>query len=432
MKTYKDFLKEINRDELYQIYIIENKPYSYLLEKYNIKPSTLDRVLKELDIHKTRSQSSKLVQETKYKKYGSKENYNKIVREKIKNTITEKDGSLEAHYKTVGNKVKETKIKRYGTSHIYNNEKCIKTCQERYGVNYPCQRKEARDASSNDSGPNKEFEKLLQENNLKYEREFHLGSKSYNFKVDNTLIEINPSAIHNSTWKPFGDHKGLDSNYHFNKTLLANENNYRCIHIWDWDDKEKIIESLKPKKVIYARNCLIKEVSEKDTNEFLNLYHFQNTCSKQLIRLGLYYEDELVEIITFGKPRYNKNYEYELLRLCSKYKVVGGCEKLFKYFLDNYKPNSIISYCDNSKFKGEVYIRLGFKLKTFGKPTKHWYNLRTKKHITDNLLRQRGFDQLFGKEYGFYGKGSSNEDLMIDHKFIEIYDSGQSVYIYKI
>lgn len=431
MKTYKDLLKEISKEELYQIYIIENKPYSYLLEKYNIKPSVLDRVLHELDIHKSRTQSAELVKESKYSKYGSKENYDKVILEKMKNTILERYGSLDTYYKQVGNKVKETKIKRYGTSHTYNHEKCIKTCQERYGVDYPCQRKEARDASSNDSGPNREFENLLKVNNLTYEREFHLESKSYDFKIDNILVEINPSVIHNSTWKPFGDHKGLDSNYHFNKTLLAAKYNYRCIHIWDWDDKEKIIQSLKPKKVIYARNCLIKEVSEKDTNEFLDLYHFQNTCSRQLIRLGLFHENELVELMTFGKPRYNKNYEYELLRLCSKYKIVGGTEKLFKYFLDNYNPSSIISYCDNSKFKGDVYIRLGFILKAFGKPTRHWYNLKTGKHITDNLLRQRGFDQLFGKEYGFYGKDSSNEELMHEHKFVEVYDSGQSVYIYR-
>ena len=430
MKTYKDFLKEIDRDELYQIYIVENKTYEYLLERYNIKPSTLDRVLKELDIHKSKKQSSSIGLETKYAQYGSKEAYIKHMRDKQIQTCIERYGSLENLHKKVADSVIKTRLAKYGTTRAYDPEKCRKTCQEKYGVDWPCQIKAVRDASSNDSKPNREFEKALSENNLECIREFQLESKSFDFKVGDVLIELNPSSTHNSTWTPFGNHIGVPKEYHQNKTLLANENNYRCIHIWDWDDKQKIIESLKPKKVIYAKDCIIKDVLEKDANEFLNLYHFQNTCSKQLVRLGLYYEDELVEIMTFGKPRYTKKYEYELLRLCSKYKIVGGAEKLFKYFLDNYNPQSIISYCDNSKFKGDVYIRLGFKLKTFGKPSKHWYHLKTKKHITDNLLRQRGFDQLLGKEYGFYGKGSSNEDLMIKHKFVEIYDSGQSTYIY--
>ena len=32
--------------------------------------------------------------------------------------------------------------------------------------------------------------------------------------------------------------------YHFNKSKLAYENGYRCIHIWDWDDKQKVINLL--------------------------------------------------------------------------------------------------------------------------------------------------------------------------------------------
>ena len=95
--------------------------------------------------------------------------------------------------------------------------------------------------------------------------------------------------------------------------------------------------------------------------------------------------------MTFGKPRYNKNYEYELIRYCSSKKVVGGAEKLFNYFIKTYNPKSIISYCDWSKFNGNVYSKLGFKYKSYS-ICKHWYNTKTKKHITDNLLRQRGFD----------------------------------------
>ena len=61
--------------------------------------------------------------------------------------------------------------------------------------------------------------------------------------------------------------------------------------------------------------------------------------------------------MTFGKPRYNNKYQWELLRLCTqpKYRVVGGASKLFQYFIKIYNPESIISYCDRSKFNGSVY-----------------------------------------------------------------------------
>ena len=69
--------------------------------------------------------------------------------------------------------------------------------------------------------------------------------------------------------------------------------------------------------------------------------------------------------MTFGKPRYNKNYEWELVRFCSHFQVVGGAEKLFTYFRNRYKPKSIISYCDKSKFIGKVYTNLGFYIQKY-------------------------------------------------------------------
>lgn len=142
----------------------------------------------------------------------------------------------------------------------------------------------------------------------------------------------------------------------------------------------------------------------------------------------MYYNEELVEVMTFGKPRYNKKYEWELLRLCTKfgYHIAGGANKLLNHFIQSYNPKSIISYCDDSKFRGSVYSQLGFKLLRVSKPTRYWWN--GKMHITDNLLRQRGFDQLFNTNYG---KGTSNEELMREHGFVEIYDSGQSTWIIK-
>ena len=51
---------------------------------------------------------------------------------------------------------------------------------------------------------------------------------------------------------------------------------------------------------------------------------------------------------------------------------------------------------------------------------------KTKRHITDNLLRQRGFDQLHNTNFG---KGTSNEELMLEHEYVEIYDCGQLVFV---
>lgn len=184
-----------------------------------------------------------------------------------------------------------------------------------------------------------------------------------------------------------------------------------------------------PRDRIYARQCSVVTVSVEDSRLFLDAYHFQNYARSE-IRLGLEYNGKLVSIMTFGKPRYNSNYEYELIRYCSCLDVIGGAERLFKHFIRRYNPSSVISYCDDSKFNGNTYLKLGF-VYTNTSIGKHWVSIKNGKHITDNLLRQRGFDQLLGKEYGYYGTGTSNEQLMLEHGFVEIFDAGQSTYVWK-
>ncbi len=371
--------------------------------------------------------------ETCMKKYGA-EHYSKTkeYRDRVATT------SLERYGETNYNKTEEAKkryrkscLRKYGVDNASKSpdviEKIRQTSLERFGVDFPCMTDKARNFTNN-SIPNKEFAKLLDDIGIEYGREFVLDRYSYDFKVGNILIEINPFATHNSTWGLFGEKDKKDRFYHKSKTEKAIENGFRCIHVWDWDSKDKIVNLLKRKNIIYARNCEIKEVSEDELVTFLDRNHLQGFCNGQKIKLGLYYNSNLVQVMTFGTPRYNKSYEYELLRLCSEnsYMVTGGSERLFKYFVNTYHPKSIISYCDNSKFNGDVYTKLGFSLKTYGEPSKHWYN--GKKHFTDNLLRSRGADQLIGTNFG---KGTNNEDIMRQNGFVEIYDCGQSVFEYK-
>lgn len=367
----------------------------------------------------------------------------KEIQDKIKNTNKNKHGYEYPFQDTELRNMMEinrinTNISKYGTPHIIQveefKEKAKQTCLDKYGVEYNCLTDNCINANGKIiSKTNLYLSDKLTQLGIKNELEFKLKKYSFDIKVNNTLIEINPTYTHNSTLDTIiNKHKipKKDIDYHFNKTLYAKDNNYRCIHVWDWDQIEKIVYLLSNKEKIYARNCEIKEVDLDITNEFLNLYHLQNSCRNQEIRLGLYYNEELIEIMTFGKPRYNNKYQYELLRLCTKpnYIVIGGANKLFKYFINTYNPESIISYCDNSKFNGNVYIKLGMQLKTYGKPCKHWYNITTHKHFTDNLVRQRGFSQLHNDKVHI--KGESNDKLMIQAGYVEIWDCGQSTYVW--
>ena len=363
------------------------------------------------------------------------------IQEKIRQTNMERHGyeypmQDQSRRKEMEIKRKETNLKKYGTEVIIHvpefKDKSKKTSLEKYGVEYNCLSSNCINANRMViSKTNLRFQEKLNEFSIENNLEFKLNRYSYDLKVDNILIEINPTYTHQSSCKLpyFGGYlPPKPSTYHQEKSQHALENGYFCLHIWDWDDEDKIIEMLKPKSPIYARTLKIKEPSYEETGTFLDQYHLQGSCNGQEVRLGLYRDDELIQIMTFGKPRYNKKYQWELLRLCTKfgYSVVGGAEKLFKYFITTYNPDSIISYCDNSKFKGDVYKRIGMNLKSYGHPSKHWFNLFTFRHITDNLLRQRGYSQLHNDK--IHKKGECNEILMLEAGYLEIYDCGQSIY----
>lgn len=474
-KTRLDRVKKTNLEKYGTECVLSNKDIRTKIEETNLKKYGVKNVHQSNDvINRTK--------ETNQKKYGGNAPIcNADIMNKVKQTNLEKYGFENAHksqqvkdkfIKTMNEKYgvdyamqskelllkrKQTNIKKYGTDELtssnYFINKATQTMLEKYGVMRPMQNNILREkiiqtnlkrygvqyavlsydilkkGNYSDSRPNKEFEKLLQENAIPYEKEINISNYRYDFKVENTLIEINPSATHNSTFGIFNK-AGLDPSYHINKSDTAKNSGYACINIFDWDDKNKVINLLKPNKTtIYARKCKVKEISSSDANDFLCKYHLQGSCNGNKYNYGLFYNDELVEVMTFGKPRYNKNYEYELLRLSIKpeYKIVGGSQKIFKHFISNNNIKSIISYCDKSKFSGDVYDRLGFKLLRKGKPSKHWYSLKAKKHITDNLLRQKGFDLLFGATYG---KGTSNEELMKESGWVEIYDCGQDSYVW--
>lgn len=179
--------------------------------------------------------------------------------------------------------------------------------------------------------------------------------------------------------------------YHLNKTLRAYKKGIHLIHIfeYEWADEQKrrkILDMLRrminpsSNTIVYARKTELREVGSSESAEFLEENHLQGSINSS-INYGLYYNNELVALMTFGKPRFNKEYQWELHRLAYKNGVivVGGADRLFKHFIKENNPSSIISYCDISKFDGHVYPRLGFKatLSDITEPNYMWVESHT-------------------------------------------------------
>ena len=115
---------------------------------------------------------------------------------------------------------------------------------------------------------------------------------------------------------------------------------------------------------IFARKCIIKEVDTKIARKFLDDNHIQGMVNSS-IKIGLYYNEELVSIMTFDSFEGRKKMEeggYNLNRFCNKlgYNIIGGASKLLAYFIKNYNPTRIVSYADKDWSIGNLYYTLGF------------------------------------------------------------------------
>lgn len=240
-------------------------------------------------------------------------------------------------------------------------------------------------------------------------------------------IEFNGSYWHSDIHK--------ETMYHQKKTLEAAKLGIRIIHIFEYewlndDTKRKIISLIKRNmnhkdmRVIHGRKCDVRQINSNTANDFLNKYHLQNSVNSEVC-IGCFYGNELIGVMAFRKPRFNKNYQYELTRLAWKDDIisVGGSDKMLKWFKDNYDPYSIITYCDISKFEGDSYRKLGFKEENLSRPNYKWVSL------DNNDVKSRYQTQkqsLIEKGYG--NIGDTEDDIMKNLGYLKVYDCGNLVY----
>ena len=219
------------------------------------------------------------------------------------------------------------------------------------------------------------------------------------------------------------------NNYHKDKSDICDKKGIQLIHIYedDWLYKSDIVKSMILNKLskitnkIFARKCQIKEIYDnKIIREFLNKNHIQGFIGSK-VKLGLFYENELVSLMTFGgrriamgKKATNQN-EYELLRFCNKLNtnVIGGASKLFKYFVDNYKPKEITTYADRSISQGNLYKILGFKFVKKTEPN-YYYIIDGIRHHRFNFRK----DILVKQGYNI---DKTEHEIMLERKVYKIY-----------
>lgn len=230
---------------------------------------------------------------------------------------------------------------------------------------------------------------------------FETRIRRKNFVELDIFIESKSIAIeYNGLYWHSELHSGKSNTYHLDKTEYCEKNGIHLIHVFEdeWRDSQELIKSrlnnilgINQNK-IFARKCEIKVVTNKEKSKFLNDNHLQGNDNSS-IRIGLYHENKLVSIMTFRKPlvsmghKNTSNNTIELSRFCSELNtnVIGGANKLFKYFTSNYPEYSnIITYADRrwtSTNSNTLYDTLGFARIGISKPN-YWYMKRHKERLS--------------------------------------------------
>lgn len=228
-------------------------------------------------------------------------------------------------------------------------------------------------------------------------------------------------------------HQNKDKYYHVNKTKECEKLGIHLIHFSDKDliqSKDKclsIIDYFTEKNLskIFARKCEVKTVENSAYRKFCEDNHLQGSAHAS-VKLGLYYNNELVQVMSFGKPRFSR-YEWEIIRECSlkNYVIVGGKNKLFSYFVKNHNPESIVSYCDRLVFQGDSYLKMGMNLIKETQPSYVYYKdggvlsrFQCQKHRLSRFLSS-------------YSPDMSERDNMINNGYGVVYDCGERVFLWQ-
>ena len=478
IKIISDYYKtDFSKLIYYQIAIIIENDYNPFCECGQLKDWNQTRLKNNCSAKECSERERK---KSNFKKYGCDHpSQSKEVREKVVNTFLKNYGEINpGKSKIVQDKMKKTCLEKYGVDNIFKKENFA----EEYKVNYPKKHIQNEELFYPEYFKNnfiKDNKLLLQEamgfynyktptpiyqfcgkNNIKfnyktgqssYEREFQKIFENYNITTNSRKIidkEIDiffndynfGIEINGIYWHSYGKYntnniqfdKKFQKNRHINKTKSAHDKNILLFHIFENEliDETKyniwlsmINNKLGLSNKIYARKCIIKEIKAKQSNLFILNNHMQGIRNAK-IKLGLFYNNEFVSVMTFGKPLQNLEYEYELIRFCNKTNtnVVGAASKLLNYFEKNYKPKSIISYANRRWSNGDLYKKLKFENLGESEPNKF---IISNKKIYSRINFQK---HKLKNKLNIYDENLTADENIINNGYRIIWDSGNFIF----
>lgn len=514
----------LDRDWLYQKYIVENLSWIELSKLAGCSPSFISKMIKQYGFKKDAEQIKNARSKSIKERYGvdniahSKEHREKAkktnldrygvenvfqgneFKEKIKETNLQKYGvenpsqsdeikekKRQTTFENFGvesplqseeiiKKVRETVLQKYGTDCTLKipdvKQKVEEVFIQRYGVDNPFKsadvKKKIKETQARNGTIKIFFGKTPSAWSIQYgipdssiyswlkaypnctEDEFHSFCQTYEHKISDieSLIKNylgidfwNKSPGHNLNYKPdfklaekiflnadglyWHCEKNVPDDYHFImrknfETAGLRLFQFRADEIYF---KMPIIKSMinnalnqTPTK-LGARKTILKEVQTCEAELFLNQNHIKGYKSAK--HLGLYYNEELMAIMSYKKGSLNKYQFLKIERFCSKINtnVIGAFSKLLNEVIKIVGNMPIHYWVDLRYGTGNFLLNHGFSL---DKETHGWDWTDLK--ITFNRLKCRA---------NMDDRSLSEKEYAAELGWVKIWDAGQRLFVKK-
>ena len=218
------------------------------------------------------------------------------------------------------------------------------------------------------------------------------------------------------------------------RALLAQEQGMGLVQLFEhdfhtgnrWDVVKQRLSAFGKQTRIGARQCRFSTVDSARARKFLSRYHTQGYINTAQSSYGLFYGDDLVSVMLFGKSRYNA-YDMELLRYCTepRFGASGGFSKLLADSLrDMSFHGSLVSFMDlNCRFSAKsVYDKYGFSFDGLTEPDYVWVSedryVLSRYACMKHRLVQAGFDA-----------SMSEAEIMHSRGYEKLYGAGSARYV---
>ena len=444
IKQKKTCLSKYGAENTFQSEVIKEKIKKQNVSLYGVENSfqrkevqekhkkTIQKKYKVDHYSKTKEYKEKIIK-TNLDRYGHEQSLScPEIRDKIKKTNLEKYGvENPLASKEIQEKIIETSLKLFGTKNPMSNPKILRkmidTCIQNHGkfpaTNYGKTQNEIKEWL-NGFGFNFNSDYTILKN-----KEIDLLDKNINLGIEYCGLywhnELSPNPRGRS--------------YHHNKYKKCLDNNIQLLTIFEdeWKFRKnqckshiKSILGITSKK-IFARKCKVEEIGKKMAKTFFDSYHIQGSNRLGIIFFGLFFENELLGVMSLGRHNRQVNNEkiITLDRLCFKneVQVIGGASKLFSRCLDwskNNNYNKIISFSDNRWSLGNVYKKLEFDLEKEYGPDYSYVNVNKASHRLSKQSQRKNATNC--------PRDVTEHSWALERGLARIYDCGKKRWIYNI